>query len=123
MSISQACLYIGGVANCIVALRNLQALPTLLNASVSLPNVGVSANRGSLAIVSLRATFLHAFFGIVTFAFPHEMLTPNFGVVIGGGIAVYLAFISLERFRLPEYPDWPIACTVGALAYAVAYSI
>lgn len=123
MSISQTCLFIGGIANCFLALQRLRAIPTLLNPSVSLPNVSVNANRRSLAITSLRTTFLHAFFGAISFAFPQELLTPTFGAVIGGGMAVYLAFTALEQFRLPEYTGtgWPIACTVGAIAYLLAY--
>jgi hypothetical protein len=123
MSISETCLFIGGVANCFVALSRLRAIPTLLNPSFSIPNAAASANRGSLAIVSLRATFLYAFFGVITFAFPQDLLTPVFGIAIGGGIAVYLAFTALEQFRLPEYSrtGWPIACTVGATAYLLAY--
>lgn len=122
MPISEICLLVGGVANCFIALSRLLTMQAFLKSSDPIP-LGMKTTRGSLAIASLRETYIHTFFGLVTLVFSAELLTPRFGVIIGGGMGGYLAFKALEQFRLPEYPDKPVACTVGAAGYFLAYLI
>jgi hypothetical protein len=104
-----------------LALTRLMGMRQAMDSSRPLA-LFIDAKRSSVATVALRAVFLHGFFAACTLIFPAEMLQSPFGVLVGAGIAGYLALVAVEEWRLPEIRQFgrPVLAPIGAIAYVGA---
>jgi hypothetical protein len=121
MSIPQVLLVVGACVNISFALTRLMGLRQAMDSSRPLA-VSIHAKRSSVAMVALRAVFLHGFFAACTLLFPAEMLRSPLGVLVAAGIAGYLALVAVEEWRLPELRQFgrPVLAPIGAIAYVGA---